>query len=214
MKHPITQTMKKHYAKTFKEYGCTSEGVDWGKHEDRALLRHQNISKLISKRPSSILDVGCGYGAFLDFLGHDSIEFTGIDVVPEMIDSGRARHPGAEFICDDFLQHDFSGQNFDYVVCNGIFTQKLHVSENAMEAYIRQVISKMFEISTVGIAFNMMTSYVNFRAENLYYSNPSKTLSWVMDNITKNVELNHAYPLYEYVVIAYHENVIKNLQGT
>ena len=214
MKNQITNAMKQHYTKTFEKYGCTSEGVDWGSHEQRALIRHQNIGEVIKSRPCSILDVGCGYGAFLDYLGESGIAFTGIDVVPKMIESAQSRHPQAKFICGDFLTYDFAGQTFDYIICNGVFTQKLDITDSAMEAFTRRVISKMFELSNKGIAFNMMTSFVNYRADNLFYTDPTKTVSWVMENLTRNVELNHAYPLYEYIVSAYQNDVVKNLQSS
>ena len=199
----ITQLMKEHYGKTFNKYGCSSEGVDWGKHEERALLRHQKIYEVIEKKPCSILDVGCGYGAFIDYIGEKNINFTGIDCVGSMIATAQQKYPNSAFICDDFLRHDFKDKKFDYVVCNGILTQKLTASDNDMESFSHDVIAKMFSICNKGIVFNMMTSHVNFKADNLFYKDPVDMLSWVMKNITKNVKLDHAYPLYEYMIYAY-----------
>jgi hypothetical protein len=51
----------------------------------------------------------------------------------------------------------------------------------------------------------VMTSKVNFYANNLYYRNPSEMLAWCQMEITPFVKLNHAYPLYEYTVYLYRE---------
>ena len=212
MTDPITRAMQDHYGKTFDDHGCTSEGVDWGVHEDRALLRHERMGDLIEQRPCSILDVGCGYGAFLDYLGNEGIDFTGIDVVSNMIDAAKGRHPNAAFICGNFLEHDFGNQTFDYVVCNGIFTQKFDVSDEEMNTFTQSIVKKMFSLADIGIVFNMMTSFVNFRADNLFYKNPTETIDWVMNNLTWRVKLNQAYPLYEYMVYAYQPGAIKSLQ--
>jgi SAM-dependent methyltransferase len=213
--HPISKAMKEHYSKTFSEHGTNSMGVDWGSQEDRAFLRHQKIADVFDLKDEefSVLDVGCGYGAFLDYLNdsknsYKNIEFVGIDVVPEMVETGQSNHPDARFICSDILQHNFEDQIFDYVVCNGILTQKLTANDDDMEDFAHQIIQRMFSLCRKGIVFNGMTSYVNFQVDNLFYKDPLEMLSWVMSEVSPHVKLNHAYPLYEYMIYAYKDDVV------
>ena len=49
-------------------------------------------------RYSSVLDIGCGSGAILDFLP-DNITYTGIDINKKYIDYARLKYPRGNFIC-------------------------------------------------------------------------------------------------------------------
>ena len=67
----------------------------------------------------SVLDVGCGLGRLAVKLAIPDREVTGVDLSPEMI--ARARKAGREarrlmFLCGDFLERDFTAQQFDCVI--------------------------------------------------------------------------------------------------
>ncbi len=197
----ISALMREHYGHTFSQYGCSTEGVDWGNKEIPVAIRHRNMEAVIHERPASILDVGCGYGAFLDHVTEPAgINYTGIDLVEGMIKSGQERHPEATFICGDILNHTFEEGTFDYVICNGILTQKLAASQSEMDRFAKRLIRKMYTVAKKGIAFNIMSTYVNFQAENLYYKSPLEMLGWVMQELSPHVRLDHSYPLYEYTI--------------
>mgnify|MGYP000986082903 CR=1 FL=1 len=200
----ISKAMQEHYSKTFSAHGCSSEGVDWGNKQQAVALRHRAMEAVIRSYPASILDVGCGYGAFLDYAQEpENLSYTGIDLVEDMVKSGRSLHPKAKFICGDFLNSQISPRSYDYVICNGILTQKLVATTAEMDEYARQLVRKMFETAKIGIAFNIMSTHVNFQVENLYYKDPLEMLGWVMNEISPHVRLDHAYPLYEYTLYVY-----------
>ena len=46
-----------------------------------------------------------------------------------------------------------------------------------MEAFARRLVRKLFDLCRYGIAFNMMSTRVNFMAPNLYYQNPVEMLA-------------------------------------
>ncbi len=62
------------------------------------------------------------------------------------------------------------------------------------------MITKMFSLSKVGVAFNLMSSYSNFYSNNLYYKSPLELLPWILENISKKITLNHYYVDYEYLI--------------
>jgi SAM-dependent methyltransferase len=180
MAETLSALMKNHHTEVFKRHGCTPEGVDWGPQEDRFWLRHRNFLRLMEHETScSLLDVGCGYGAFLDAPTAVRIEYTGLDIVEEAARQGQLRHPEATFLSGDFLDYPFEAERFDYVICNGIFTQKLTASLPDMDAY------------------------VNYMAANLFYKSPAETLSWTMSELSPHVRLDHSYPLYEFMVYSF-----------
>lgn len=209
----ISTALGDHYARTFAEHGETSQGVDWGERNADHLLRLEQMLAVVEVGESesvrkSLLDVGCGFGSLFELIKQREIDisYTGIDLCEAMIGAARRRHPQVEWLVGDILER--SGEkSYDYVVCNGILTQKLGVSQRDMDAYLKALVRRMFDMARIGIAFNVMTTYVNFMAPNLYYRNPSELLAWCMSELTPKVRLDHAYPLFEYTLYLYHEDV-------
>ncbi len=205
----IARIMEKHYSRTLREYGATSRGVDWGSNLKKVRMRHAKMAELMKENKSknpSILDVGCGYGAFYEYLQKNrlgSIHYTGIDVSLPMIIKAKDLHPRADFLVGDFMEKDFGHRRFDYIVCNGIFTQKLSVPEKDMRFYLRKFISKMNKLSRKGFAFNTMSSHVNFRRRHLLYMDPAELLDYVLKNVSRRVVMDHVALPYEYVCYVY-----------
>ncbi|HOX52647.1 MAG TPA: class I SAM-dependent methyltransferase [Fibrobacteria bacterium] len=205
----VAEAMGSHYRRTFSEFGPTSKGADWGKEEDLELryrkmlnvMKHDHGSRI--DRPT-VLDVGCGFGGLASFapsIGCDAA-FTGIDLVREMLDCAATRHPDHDWIQGDAMRFDFSS-DFDYVVCNGILTQKLQVGQQEMEEYACDLVKRMFSLARRGIAFNIMSDRVNFTVPNLFYKDPLWMTRYCMDNLSRKTVLDHAYPLYEYTLYVY-----------
>ena len=201
--------MRKKYSAKFRQYGPTPEGVDWGKNRQNTELRLKKMSELIGQPVSgkpSILDVGCGYGAFYKYLQDNvtgNFQYTGIDLCGDMIKSAKQQYLGGVWLTDDFISHDFGSKKFDYIICNGIFTQKFTTSTLEMTEYLKLVIDKFNKLSRRGFVFNVMSSHVNFQVDNLYYFSPTDMLSYLLINVSKNVRLDHAYGLYEYCCYVY-----------
>ena len=204
---PISKALEQHYSAKFSLHGPSPEGVDWCSDETRMFLRYVkmlNIANFAPGNPTSLLDVGCGYGGLLQFaIGkHVDLDYTGIDVADNMIEWAVGNLPSGRFLHGDMLDYKFDRQ-FDYVVCNGILTQKLAAAGLEMDQFANQLIRQMFSLCTIGIAFNVMTTKVNYYSNNLYYRNPAELLSWCLSEITPHLKLDHSYPLYEYTIYLY-----------
>lgn len=208
---PISRAFLEHHRAVFQKFGATPRGLDWSDDQSDTDLRYEKMLAVIDPartppgRRISLLDVGCGYGGLLDFAGAAGLEldYTGIELVPEMVTHARSAHPDARFICGNVLDYEF-GETFDYVVCNGVLTQKLQATGSAMESYARAIILKMYELCVSGAAFNLMTTYVNFMKDNLFYADPAETLAFCLSKLTNRVRIDHAYRLFfEYTTYLY-----------
>jgi SAM-dependent methyltransferase len=213
----LTNLFKDHHAKLFAEHGATPLGVDW-KDERELAFRYAKMLEvlrkdfLVSDRPPTVLDVGCGFGGLLAWSKEHAIDidYTGIDIVESMIAHGREHHPQATFLHGDILDLDAS-KHYDFVVCNGTLTQKLAASQSEMEMFAKRLIRKMFELATHGIAFNLMSNQVNFMVPNLYYKSPIETLAFCLGELSPRVRLDHGYSslvngrgkYYDYTVYVY-----------
>lgn len=205
----VASLMERHYSGTFRKYGPTSRGVDWGNKIWKVDARHHKMAALFEhdrRKKITVLDVGCGYGAFHEFLAKNKIKgvhFTGIDVSQPMIMEAQKRFSRAKFICGDFMSHNFGGRKFDYIICNGIFTQKLSVPRDEMQKYLQRFVVKMNRMARRGIAFNVMSSRVNFRRRNLFYLDPAWALTYLLKNVSGKVVIDHAAIPYEYFCYVY-----------
>lgn len=204
--HTITRSLRDHYAARFAEFGPTPQGVDWGRTEDVELRYHQMLAVIDSEKvsPFTLLDVGCGYGGLYDYAKRrwPYMCYIGVDAAEEMIVYAASHIPEAQFYCEDVLTWE-TEERFDYVVCNGILTQKLSASIAEMDRFAHALIKKMFSLCNRGVAFNVMTTKVNYMVENLYYRNPVELFAYCLTEITNKVRIDHAYPLYEYTVYLY-----------
>ena len=213
----VTKHLKEHYAAAFERHGATAKGVDWGEEAD-LVVRYDKMLAVMQKDFSelppvpSLLDVGCGWGGLLRRARALAlpVRYVGIDVVEPIIEHGRREFADADFRFGDVFELD-APSGFDFVVCNGILTLKLEVTIPAMEAFSRRLITKMFALCRHGIAFNLMSTRVNYMVDNLYYQSPVELLAWLLSELSPRVRLDHGYSslvngrgkFYDFTVYAY-----------
>ncbi|QIG51349.1 methyltransferase domain-containing protein [Nordella sp. HKS 07] len=203
----IDETFERYYTRTFEEHGPSPRGVDW--HDSESLSFHYDkilavIDQPFVGRKVSVLDVGCGYGGLLSHARESNIdlEYTGLDLVQAMIDHGNSNYPGATFVRSDIFAFQ-PERSFDYVLANGVLTEKLDLSIREFGAFSRRVIRRMYELAEHGIAFNMMTSHVNFTATNLYYQNPAEMVSFCATELSPKWIIDHAYDYFDFTMYVY-----------
>ena len=177
----ITDKFRSHFRVTLQAHGPTSEGLDWGSDQAKVDLRYSKMLALLQPSQASVpslLDVGCGYGGLLGYARDIGlqIDYTGINVVEEMIQCASKNNSTGSYILGDVLETPKSTK-FDYVVCSGILTGRLEVSVMAMDQYAQAIIRRMYDLCTVGVAFNVMSTKVNFYSNKLYYRNRRQN-SW------------------------------------
>ncbi len=209
MSERISQELGRHYSKKFDLYGPNSEGVDWGADQSRVFLRYEKMLNVVNSSAgaaSSLLDVGCGYGGLMTFAEGKEIEleYTGIDVADNMIRWAIENLQTGTFVHGDVMSYPFE-RRFDYVVCNGILTQKLDTPGLEMDKFAGELIRRIFSLADKGVAFNVMTTKVNHFSNNLYYRNPAELFAWCLTEITPHIRIDHSYPLYEYTVYLYRQ---------
>lgn len=117
------------------------------------------LTKIVnySKNPlanKSVLDVGSGTGDLSSFLNKRGvIDYTGIELYTMSAEYARMKYPEDTFITGDFLTYNFQ-RTFDYVVFSGALAAVLETDNYKM---MRAFIKKMWDLATIGIAFNFIT---------------------------------------------------------
>lgn len=194
------------YQARLKTYGKSIKTLASGDRRKQK-IRFDVLFELGDMNHSSILDVGCGFGDFCAYLkkrGVKGFEYTGYDIVPEFIELASRMYPDANFKVRD-IQKDPPKRKFDYIISSQTFNNKLVNEDN--EDVIKEIISICYNLCRVGTAIDMLTDYVDFKEDHLYYYNPEKIFRFCK-SLTKRVTLRHDYPLYEFTVYLY-----KNFEG-
>lgn len=88
-----------------------------------------------NKKPTSILDIGCGQGQVLKYLSQQLpfASLTGIDSSYDAIKTAKLLNINAEFICTDVERISFQNKTFDIIfihLCFGLFRDPLIVLKN------------------------------------------------------------------------------------
>lgn len=176
-----------------------AQSAVWGSRESQ-IKRFEILADIAILRNSSILDVGCGAGDFYGWLiqKYGKCEYVGMDIAPSMIKRARDQHPGIQFQVKNVLEVDCNIPQFDYVFASGIFNWKVP----RHEAYIRKTVKKMFVLAKKGTAFNVMSTFANFKNRDEYYADPGKLLNFCL-GLSRRVIMRHDYMTHDMTVYIY-----------
>lgn len=187
------------YDESLDHHGPVSAAVGWPDAEAHR-VRFDKLTELIdTKDDVSVNDLGCGYGAYFGHLREQGIavrRFRGYDISSEMIAKARAFEPTGEFQVGSRIVAEA-----DYSFACGIFNVRLTHDEAEWRQHIFATIENMAEMSTRGFAFNLLSSYVDFRRDHLYYGDPREFFDFCKTRYSKKVALLHDYPLYEWTML-------------
>ncbi|HMX17589.1 MAG TPA: class I SAM-dependent methyltransferase [Rhodocyclaceae bacterium] len=163
-------------------------------------FRFEKLADIGDLGGKSVLDIGCNLGDFLPYLNarFQAVDYTGVDIVPEIIEDARKRHPGARFVCADVLDGQFSG-SFDYVFISGVFNNAIPDGTR----FLKRLVEFAFRSCRLGVGFNFISTIVNFRDKELQYHDPVEVLSWCLQDLTPKVSLFHHYARCDVAVFAY-----------
>lgn len=107
---------------------------------------HRAILNKLLLANTSILDVGCGYGALYDILPKDrNLQYRGIDVSPDLIELAKARNPGVPFILADARDLHFYGHHtFDFAICRSV---RGMIRDNLGEVYWHDIYKEVMRVA-------------------------------------------------------------------
>ena len=92
-------------------------------------------------------------------------------------------------------------RDVDYVFVSGTFNVHGGADEEAWAEYIAETLRALHARARRGLAFNLMTTWVDWRADELYYGDPAEWFTFCRRELGAAVSLQHDYPLYEWTMI-------------
>lgn len=197
-----------HYESCLARHGDTHLGVDWPKARD-AETRYRVMLELIrSPRPRivKLLDFGCGASHLYEHIvanGIGGIDYTGLDLSPKFVELSRKKFPKNRYICADILEEPDAVPASEYIVMNGVFTEKRGLTFDEMLAYFERTLTAVFAKAQRGIAFNVMSAHLDWERKDLFHL-PFDTLArFLVSSLTRNFVIRNDYGLYEYTTYVY-----------
>jgi len=195
-----------YYSSKIEQFGPVPRGVDWNSEESQN-LRFEPMADFISSQPAvnsmpvTLLDYGCGYGAFFSYLKKNkpgfSFKGTGFDLSLPMVAAARQKDSESNWT------ESLPAENFDFVVASGVFNVRLDRNNADWQCYVFDQLDLLNEKATRGFAFNLLSTYsdVEKRAEHLYFADPKVIFDRCKLSYSRFVTLKHDYPLYEFTIL-------------
>ena len=198
-----------HYESCLFEHGDSHLGADWPKVED-VDKRHKVMLGVIKKDSLGkikLLDFGCGVSHFYKYIrAHDldsNITYCGLDISEKFVEASKRKYPDNKYYCVDILDADNALPTFEYIIMNGVFTQKRGLTFEEMFDYFKKIIAKVFDKAEKGIAFNVMAKHVDWEKEGNFHLSLDLLADYLTKHMSRNFIIRNDYGLYEYTAYVY-----------
>lgn len=196
----------RHYEGCLSKHGDTCKGVDWPNNED-AEKRYKVMLGLLPNG-GKLLDFGCGTARMLDYIKANRIEgiqYYGLDASGKFVQVSQSKHPEETFWGKD-VSRDLLEDDFDYIVCNGTFTEKCTLTQNEMWDHFSSTLKILWPHAKKGMAFNVMSKHVDWERDDLFHVGLDELASFLVNNLSRHFVIRNDYGLYEYTVYIYSES--------
>ena len=197
MSYLVFNEIGNYYDRLVGRYGHDHRACDYSQAQSQ-VLKFKIISQVSSFDDKTVLDVGCGFADYKEFLEkrYRNIRYTGIDLSGEMVSEALRANPGSDIRQANLLTDDIG--LFDIVIANGIFyllgTDAWHLTQ--------QLIARMFACANTAVAFNSLSILARDQEATEFYADPARVLAFCL-TLTPHVILRHDYHDRDFSVYLY-----------
>lgn len=213
MKEPVVEDLtflRTHYKRLFSQKGDNSEGMQWS-DETTHHRRFALLTEPMQLAEASLLDFGCGSGHLYQYLqssGRLPREYTGYDIVDDMIAAAQAKFPAGHFEERDILETS-PGRTFDYVLSCGPFYNRTRNNWEVMTQCLRA----LYAVTNTLMAVSLISNYVEFSNPELNYLSPERVFAFCKTELSPLVTLRHDFCLkpgiipYEFIIYVHKSDI-------
>jgi SAM-dependent methyltransferase len=193
------------YSSNLRENGVKPTAVGWNTIESQA-LRFDKLTSVIEDRAGSVSvnDYGCGYGSHLVYLvkkcGIQVSDYVGYDLSEDMLAAAQAELSWFSGDLSLVCSSDIS-TIADYTFVSGTFNVRFEADERAWQSFLETKLDEIDRFSRLGFAFNLLSTYVDWKENHLFYGDPCYWFDLCKRKYSKKVSLLHDYPLHEWTVV-------------
>ena len=201
---PVHARIEAYYTDKISHHGVGPRGVDWTCTATQELRFVQLLKLCDFSRPFSLNDVGCGYGALVDFVARywpqTDVDYLGLDLSPTMIRRARRRHRGGQG-CRFRVGYEIP-RIADYAVASGVMNVMLDHPRVLWEEFVADTLRRMHSSSRIGFAVNFMADKPDgTTTEGLYRVGPSRWTLFCQQTLGCRVDVVEGYGMREYTLL-------------
>ena len=176
-----------YYDRLVEEFGHDPRACDYGRPESQA-AKFRVISEVMPLAGKSLLDVGCGFADFADYLDQHvpGVTYAGVDISEAMVAQARKRHSQCDIRRLNILEE--SPGQYDVVTANGIF----YLLGDGAPDLMGRLIATMFEAAGEAVAFNSLSAWAEDPEAGEFYADPLEVTAFCR-TLTPWVVMRHDY---------------------
>ena len=209
----ILSAQRERYRTQFEKQGDSPQATFQNDPQTRSLRFERLLKPLFPSFSGcfSIHDVGSGLCDLHEYLLDRGVnhEYSGTEIVPEMIAHSKQKFPGIALYERDLVNNP-SSEKYDFVVLSGTLNLLCGLDRKGWEKYAHLLLIRMFEMAQRAISFNFLTTYNTFTAPELCYFDPKALFDFCQKKLSRFVWLDHAYPLYEATIAVFQPPELKS----
>lgn len=147
--------LERYYRSQLRGHAAPEKRVGWNSAQSQR-VRFEALASVGPLKGAKVLDIGCGLGGFWGYLKEKrlKVDYTGVDLFPNVIREARKLYPEARFEARRILSRPFRKDSFDYAFLSGVFN--VRVKDNWR--YMRTVLSAALKASRGAVAFNVLNA--------------------------------------------------------
>ena len=213
----LTEFLNKRYTERHLLYGKDVKSLGWGNEEQQTYRFKNTLSQSIDFSNKRILDIGCGYGDYLNYIktNNQTLNFKsykGYDINDHFIKTAKkiySNEKRADFEVNDilFTENHTLKNNFDLGIMLGLLNLNF---KNKVDNYVysKNMIKSAFKKLNEVLIVDFLSIYRTEKYEKedfVFYYDPSRIIK-IISELTSNFVINHNYspiPQKEFMIFIY-----------
>jgi 2-polyprenyl-3-methyl-5-hydroxy-6-metoxy-1,4-benzoquinol methylase len=195
------------YQSGYKEHGDSPAALLTPKGRNN--LRFRALLPLIDKPGLSVLDYGCGLGYLFDYLQEQGVSvcYTGMDMMPEFIDTCRQKYGDkAEFELIEAEQP--LTRRFDLVFASGVFNIRTHADDGLSRVYATARLKQLLDVADLAMVCDFLSPYVDFKQGDSQHFDTGYLADFCARELSRRFILRHDLLPYEFTLIVWRDDQI------
>ena len=186
----VEATIAQKYNKRFTKLGAVPEASLWFSKE-RQLVRFKLIADVVAqKRPKenfSIIDIGCGYGAFVPYLfqrfPNEDFTYTGFEIAEKPLNYCIKTYKRSNVV---FKMGSLPKRHSDFSIMSGTYNYAPVLSPKVWQAYLFKNLSQIWSYSRFGVIFNLsVASEAKITSQNISYFSQENVMRFCQNELGK-----------------------------
>ena len=197
----VFDEIKEMYADALLKHGDSPSSLLTPKGRNK--LRFRAVGQQINRGGIKILDYGCGLGYLYEYLSKFDypVEYTGVDILPQFIDTCKSKYPKAEFRL--IKETEPIDGAYDIVFASGVFNLISHEAKELSKDYTFERIKHLFSITTDVLVCDFLSSLVDFEQVKAQHFSASEIIEFCSKKLSRRFQLRHDLLPYEMTLIVW-----------